>query len=269
MLETTGLHRVRGAETPPSVRSLATFAYQYKRTWRGSVFTSFLYPVFYLAAMGFGLGSLVDRHHRLDGVGYVAFIAPGLLAATAMQVAVGESTYPVMAAIKWVRTYFSMLATPLEVRDVLVGHATWIAVRVTMVSAIFLAVLAAFGTVGSALAVLALPAAVLMGMACAVPMMAFSARQENDAGFAAVYRFGVVPLFLFSGTFFPVTQLPAWLQAIAAATPLYHGVALCRGLVLGHGMTAAAAVLHAGYLAGLTLLGWVAARRSYHRRLVT
>jgi lipooligosaccharide transport system permease protein len=267
--ETQGLHRVRGAETPPSVRALSTFAYQYKRTWRGSLATSFLYPVFYLAAMGLGLGSLVDRHHRLDGVGYVAFIAPGLLAATAMQIAVSESTYPVMAAIKWVKTYFAMLASPLRVGDVLLGHATWIALRLVMVSAIFLGVLAAFGTVPSPLAVLALPAAVLTGMAFAVPMMAFSALQENDTGFTAIYRFGVVPLFLFSGTFFPTSQLPGWLQALASATPLYHGVALCRGLVLGSGLSAAAVVEHVGYLAVMTLLGCVAARRAYRRRLVT
>lgn len=267
--ETAGLHLARGAETPPSLRSLSYFAYQYKRTWRGSVVTSFLYPVLYLTSMGLGLGSLVDRHHRLGGVGYVAFIAPGLLAATAMQIAFGEASYPVMAAIKWIRTYHAMLATPLRVWDVLLGHLTWIGVRLVTVAAIYLAVVAAFGTVGSATAVLALPAAVLTGLAFAAPTMAFSAAQENDSGFSALYRFVVVPLFLFSGTFFPVTQLPGWLQVVAEATPLYHGVNLCRDLVLGRGIGAGGAALSIAYLLAVTLVGVVLAYRSYGRRLVT
>ena len=138
-----------------------------------------------------------------------------------------------MGAIKWMRTYFAMLATPLRVVDVLRGHLGWIAVRLAMVSAIYLAVVAAFGVVHSPLAVLALPAAVATGLAFAAPIAAYSATQERDVAFIAIYRFALIPLFLFSGTFFPVTRLPGWLQPVAYATPLYHGVSLCRGLVLG------------------------------------
>lgn len=267
--ETPGLRLLRGAETPASWRSLSYFAYAYKRTWRGSVVTSFLYPVLYLAAMGLGLGSLVDRHHRVDGVGYVAFIAPGLLAATAMQIAFGEATYPVMAAIKWIRTYHAMLATPLSVRDVLLGHLTWIGVRLMTVSVIYLSVVAAFGTIESPSAVLALPAALLTGLAFAAPTMAYSAVQDKDDGFAALYRFVVVPLFLFSGTFFPVAQLPGWLQAVAEATPLYHGVDLCRSLVLGKGISAESIAGDIAYLAAFVVAGVLMARRSYRRSLVT
>jgi lipooligosaccharide transport system permease protein len=267
--ETPGLHLVRGAETPASWRAISYFAYAYKRTWRGSVVTSFLYPVLYLAAMGLGLGSLVDKHHRLDGVGYVAFIAPGLLAATAMQIAFGEATYPVMAAIKWIRTYHAMLATPLSVRDVLLGHLTWIGMRLVMVATIYLGVVAAFGTVQSPLAVLALPAAILTGLAFAAPTMAYAAGQDNDTGFAALYRFVVVPLFLFSGVFFPIAQLPGWLQVVAQATPLYRGVALCRALVLGQGLTGASIAGDVGYLAALSLAGILVGARVYRRRLVT
>jgi len=240
--------------------------YQYKRTWRGSITTSFLYPVLYLAAMGLALGSLVKN--PVDGVRYRDFIAPGLLASTAMQIGGNESMYPVMAAIKWLRTYFAMLATPLAVLDVLVGHLAWIALRLLMVSSIYLVIMAAFGTVHSILAILAIPAAVLTGLAFAAPIVAFAAGQQNDTGFSTIYRFGLIPLFLFSGTFFPIGQLPGWLQPVAQATPLYHGVALCRGLVLGH-LRVSSAFAHVAYLVALTVVGFVLARRSYQRRLVT
>jgi lipooligosaccharide transport system permease protein len=240
--------------------------YQYKRTWRGSITTSFLYPVLYLAGMGLGLGSLVKHH--VGGVPYLDFIAPGLLASTAMQIGGNDAMYPVMAAIKWLRTYFAMLATPLTVVDVLIGHLAWIAVRLLMVTSIYLAIMAAFGTVHSALAVLAIPVGILTGLAFAAPIAAFAAAQQNDTGFSAIYRFGLIPLFLFSGTFFPIGLLPGWLQPVAQATPLYHGVALCRGLVLGH-LHAAAAGAHLAYLIGLTLVGLALAQRTYRRRLVT
>ena len=259
----------RRMATPPWARALGYWLYQYKRTWRGSITTSFLYPVLYLSAIGVGLGSLVNHHaHTVDGVKYIDFLAPGLMAATAMQIGGNEAMYPVMGAIKWMRTYFAMLATPLGVVDVLVGHLAWIALRLTAVSAIYLAIMALFGTVHSPFALLAIPAGVLTGMAFAAPIAAFAATQMNDAGFSALYRFGLIPLFLFSGTFFPVTQLAGWLQIVAEATPLYHGVALCRALTLGH-LDAGPDLAHGAYLVALTVLGFALARRSFRRRLVT
>jgi len=254
--------------TPLSLRALSYFAYQYKRTWRSSITTSFLFPILYLAAMGVGLGSLVDKHsHTVDGVTYLVFLAPGLLAGTAMQIGANEAMYPIMGAIKWMRTYFAMLATPLRVVDVLRGHMGWIAVRLTIVSSIYLAVMAAFGAVKSPLGILALPAAVATGMAFAVPIAAYSARQERDVGFTTLYRFGLIPLFLFSGTFFPVSQLPAWLQPIAYATPLYHGVYLCRGLVLGE-LSLWHAVASAAYLVVVIAIGYRLALASFKKRLI-
>jgi lipooligosaccharide transport system permease protein len=251
-----------------AVRALAYWAYQYKRTWRSSITTSFLYPVLYLAAMGVGLGSLVDQHaHTVDGVSYLDYLAPGLLAATAMQIGANEAMYPVMGAIKWIRTYFAMLATPLGVDDVLFGHLSWIALRLLAVSSIYVTVMAAFGTVLSPWAVLAVPAAVATGMAFACPIAAFSATQDKDAGFTTLYRFGLIPLFLFSGTFFPVSQLPGWLQPIAYATPLYHGVALCRALVLGQ-LSWWPELGNVAYLVVLAAIGVVLARRTFTRRLV-
>ncbi len=218
--------------------------------------------------MGVGLGSLVDHHVQLvGGVTYLDYVAPGLLAATAMQVAGNESMYPVLAAIKWVGTYLAMLASPLRVVDVLAGHLGWIALRLVFVATTYLAVMAAFGTVRSALAVLALPAAVLTGMAFATPISAFAASQQNDVGFVAIYRFGLIPLFLFSGTFFPVAELPGWLQPVAYATPLFHGVALCRALVLGQAQWWPA-VGDALYLVAFATVGGALAFRTYERRLV-
>lgn len=253
----------------PTLRALEYWGYSYRRTWRGSVVNGLVSPVLFLSAMGVGLGGLVGSRAAapgLQGVSYLAFLAPGLLAANAMQVAVQESTYPVMGAIKWVRTYHAMLATPLRVIDVLIGHLAWIALRILMVSAFFLAVMAAFGTTKSWTAVLALPAGLLTGVAFAAAVAAFAATRENDTGFSMLFRFGVMPLFLFSGTFFPISQLPGWLHAIAYATPLWHGVDLSRSLVLGD-LPVWTTVGHVAYLLAMTVVGGYLASRTYRRRL--
>ncbi|MDQ3464702.1 MAG: ABC transporter permease [Actinomycetota bacterium] len=245
--------------------SIGFWAYQYRRTWRGTVVSSVLTPVLFLAAMGVGLGALVDDGGRLDN-DYLIFLAPGLLAATAMQTGVFESMYPVMGAIKWVRTYHAMLATPLGVGDILLGHLLWVVFRVTSTAAVYLAVIALFGAAPSLTALLALPAATLCGMAFAAPIFAFSAGYESPSGFAALERFVIVPMFLFSGTFFPVSQLPEVLQWVAYATPLYHGVELCRALV-GGTQTALDAVGHIGYLLLWVAGGVLAAFFFFRRRL--
>lgn len=273
MTATVGTGRVGSAwarrpPAPPWLRALGYWLYQYKRTWKGSVTTSFLYPVLYLAAMGLGLGSLVDRHvHSVDSVSYLVFLAPGLLAATTMQIGGTEATYPVMGAIKWQRTYYAMLATPLRLVDVVLGHLGWIAVRLVTVTVIYLGVMAAFGTVLSPWALVAAPAGVLTGLAFATPIAAFAATQQREAAFTTIYRMALVPLFLFSGTFFPVRQLPRWLQDVAYATPLYHGVALCRDLVLGQ-LHPDGDLVHGAYLLALSALGVGAAMVTFRRRLV-
>ncbi len=250
-------------------RALAYWLTSYKRVWRGSLFSGFLSPLLFLAAMGFGLGTLVNGDGGIDGVAYVSFIAPGLLAAQAMQTGVFESTYPVMAAIKWQRQYHAMLAAPLGITDVLLGHLAFVLMRVTITSAAFLLVASLLGAIESWWAVLALPVAVLCGMAHAAPVFAFSALQENDAsgGFNALFRFGVMPMFLFSGTFFPIDQLPGFLQGVAWATPVWHAVDLCRSLSLGTATWDGAAV-HVGYLLLWVAAGFWIAQRTFRRRLV-
>ena len=257
----------RRMATPMWLRAARYWGYQYRRTWRSSVVTSFLIPVLYLAAMGIALGSLIDKHsHGVDGVTYVAFLAPGLLAGTCMQIGTNDATYPVMGAIKWMRTYLAQLAAPLDVYDVLLGHLAWIAARLAIVVSIYLAVMAAFGIVYSPWAVLALPAGILTGIAFAAPVAAFAATQDKDSAFSTLYRFAIIPMFLFSGTFFPVSQLPTWLQAVAYVTPLFHGVALCRDLTLGQ--VGWADLGHVAYLGACVAVGYAAARRTFARRLV-
>jgi lipooligosaccharide transport system permease protein len=254
--------------TPRPVRAFEYWAYQYRKTWRGSMVASFLNPVLFLLAMGLGLGSLVDRSHRtasLAGSPYLVFLAPGLLAATAMQMAGAESTYPVMASVKWVRQYFAMLATPLRTVDVLAGHLLYIAARLTLAVTVFLCVMAAFGATQSWWALLAVPAAVLTGMAFAAPITAWAVTRQSDGAFVPLFRFGLIPMFLFSGTFFPITQLPAGVRPVAYLTPLWHGVALCRSLALGH--LGAGDLVHVSVLVGLVVVGVAAGAVTYRRRL--
>jgi lipooligosaccharide transport system permease protein len=262
----------RPTRTPRAIRSLEYWMYQYKRTWRSTVTSGLISPLLYLAAMGVGLGSLVDKHHSsqtsLGGVSYVAFLAPGMLAAVAMQIASQESTYPVLASIKWVRGYFAMLATPLRVIDVLMGHLLWIAIRLTITVLLFLGVMELFGAGHHWTVLLAVPAAVLTGMAFAVPIAAYAATRDGDAAFAAIFRFVIMPMFLFSGTFFPVTQLPVAFRVVAYATPLWHGVDMCRSLALGTA-SAGRVAMNVAYLSAIVAIGFVAARRTYTRRLAT
>jgi lipooligosaccharide transport system permease protein len=250
------------------------FALRYRRTWRGTLTTSILYPILYLLAMGIGLGHLVDSHlaargglGRLGGVSYVKYIAPGLLVSTAMQWGTNESMYPVMGGLKWLKTYHALLATPIQVEDLVHAHLAWVAARAAGSAAIFLAVLAAFGDLASPLAAASLVVAVLTAVAFAGPVAAFTATQDNDSALSLVYRMCIVPLFLFSGTFFPIAQLPGWVQVLCRATPLYHGVALARALTLGT-FNAGDDLGHLAYLVAMAVLGLVLARRAFERRLV-
>jgi lipooligosaccharide transport system permease protein len=252
----------------PGVLALRATEYwlrSYRATWRGSVVSGFLAPLLYLGSLGFGLGSLVQQ--GVGGVSYVLFVAPGVLAANAMQTAVGEATYPVMGALKWQRQYHAMLAAPLGVADLVLGHLVFIMLRVVVVVVAFVAVGAVLGAFTSWWVLAAIPVAVLCGLAFAAPAMAYSARQENDGGFNLLYRFGVIPMFLFAGTFFPVEQLPWVVRALAWATPLWHGTQLCRELALG-GASPLAAVGHLGYLLLWLVAGIWLALFAMRRRLI-
>ena len=246
-------------------------ALQYRRTYRASIFSSFLSPTLFLAAMGLGLGTYVDQagNEVLGGLSYIEFLAPGLLAATVMQGAAFESTFPIMGGLVWNRVYHAMYATPIEARDIALGNLAWIAFRLAMVGVVFTLVIAVFGAARSPLIVLAIPAAVLTGMAFAGPIMAFSATQRTPEKFNAVFRFGITPLFLFSGTFFPIDNLPEAIRPIAWISPLFHGVELTRGLALGTaGDEPLAMLAHVIVLAAIATAGAAAAVITIRRRLV-
>jgi lipooligosaccharide transport system permease protein len=241
----------------------------YLRTWRGTLIGRFASPLFFLAAMGLGLGGLVDDQvGGIDGVPYLQYVAGGILAMQAMWLAFGESTYPVMTYIRWNQMYAGMLATPLSVAEVLLGHLLYVAFHLATTTAIFVVVAAFFGAFTSPWVLLAVPICVLLGLAFAVPMFAFSAHIENDNAFALLFRFLVTPVMLFSGVFFPIDQLPAFLQPLAWALPLAHGVELVRAVSGGLDLT----VADLGHLVALTAyvgVGWLLARRSFTKRLAS
>jgi lipooligosaccharide transport system permease protein len=247
-------------------RPLEFFLTQYRRMWRGNVVTSVVSPVVYLLALGVGLGVFVDRSANLpSGVSYLEFVAPGLMAATAMQISSFEASWPVLSAIKWDRQYHAMLATPLRIRDVILGHQAYFAFRLILTATVYFVVIAAFGAVESPLGVLAIPVTVLVGLAFTAPLAAWAAHTQTEVSFVAIFRFVILPMFLFSGTFFPISSLPAPLEVLAWFTPLWHGVTLCRDLTLGD--VSPADLAHVAYLLAFIAVGLVAARFTYTRRL--
>ena len=246
-------------------------AVQYRRTFRSSVFTSFLTPLLFLTAMGIGLGGYVNASSTaaLGGVSYLQFLAPGLLVATSMQSAAFEATFPIMSGLVWNKVYHAMYATPITPRDIAIGNLFWIVTRLTLICSVFTFVIVLFGAAASWQIVFAIPAAVLTGMAFAGPIAAFSATQYTPNRFATIFRFGITPLFLLSGTFYPLDNLPAILQALAWLTPLYHGVALTRGLSLGTaGEEPLLMLVHVAVLLAFAIGGSLATIVTIQRRMI-
>jgi lipooligosaccharide transport system permease protein len=253
---------------------LAAYEHQallYRRTWRGSIFGSFAQPVLFLLAMGVGLGAFVDAgagSDALGGVPYLQFLAPGLLAATVMQTASFESTFPVIAGFRWIRRYHAMYATPLTPFAIAFGQIAWTATRATLVGAIFALVIVLFGAARSPLVVLAIPVGTLTALAFAGPIAAYMSTQRDTTAFNAVWRFGITPLFLFSGTFFPIDRLPDAIQPVAWLLPLWHGADLARALALGTvGDNPALHLAHLGILLAVATAGVVAMFVMFDRQL--
>jgi len=243
----------------------------YLRTWKGSIVTSFASPLFYVLAMGVLLGGFVHvSPDQLEGAtSYLAFIVPGLIAAQAMQTAVFETTYPVMGAIKWHKSFYAQLASPLEVRDLANAMLTFTLFRVGSTCGVYFLVMAPFGVFASWWGpVLAWFVTMLTGMAFAVWTFAFSAHARSEASFGLIFRLGLIPLFLFSGAFFPISNLPPGLELIARLTPLWQGVNLTRMLCLDTVDWSTAAV-NAAVLVVVLVPGWWTAVRLLGRRLAT
>jgi lipooligosaccharide transport system permease protein len=252
-------------------RVLEHRALQYRRTFRASIFGSFGIPVLFLTAMGLGLGGYVDRSAdaALHGLTYLQFLAPGLLAATVMQTGSFEATFPILGGLQWNKIFHAMFSTPIRPADIVYGNVAWIAFRLSLVGGVFALAIVLFGANESARVVLAVPSAVLTGLAFATPIMAFTATQRTPDRFATIFRFGVTPLFLFSGTFFPIESLPSYLQPVAWLSPLWHGVELCRMLMLGTiTETPLLGLIHALVLVTIAVLGVAVAMRTVEARLV-
>jgi len=253
------------------LRQLDNLVIIYRRTWKGSVFSSFVSPLFYVLAMGVLLGGFIHQSpQQLEGAtSYVAFIVPGLIAAQAMQTAVGETTYPVMSAIKWQKTFYAQLATPLQTRDLANAMLCWVLFRVGTTCGVYFLVMAPFGVFATWWGpVLAWLVTMLVGLTFGTWVFAFSAHTRDEGSFILIYRLGLVPLFLFSGAFFPISNLGTVGEWVAKCTPLWHAVNLVRMLCLDT-VVASTAVVNLLVLVVLTVVGWALALRSLRARLLT
>jgi lipooligosaccharide transport system permease protein len=242
----------------------------YRRLWRGSVFSTFVIPLLFLLAMGRGIGGLVDqRNVAVAGLSYLHFVTPGLLAGMAMQSSAPAALWPVMAGFKWVGFFNGIVSTPVRAADVFQGYVLWVVIRASAAATAFVAVAALLGGVMSPWAVLAIPAAALCAAAFVAPLAAFAATQSTDIGFGVLIRLVIMPLFLFSGTFFPVSQLPTWLRPVARFSPLWHAVELCRAATTGMVTSWAAVAVHVAVLGAIVTAGCVWGRATFTRKLAS
>jgi lipooligosaccharide transport system permease protein len=243
----------------------------YRRSWRATVVSSFVQPLLMLVAFGIGFGSLIDTSARAalatGGVPYLTYLAPALLAVSAVQTAAFESSYPILSSFKWRRTYEGIAATPITPGQLAGGQLTWIALRLTMSGGVYLLVITLFGAVHGPGVLASWVFAVLCGMAFSAVFVAFSAAQEHEGGaFTAIFRFVVLPMTLFSGTFFPISQLPSAVQPLAWVSPLWHGTELARGAALGD-LQLIPAAGHIAYLLALLVVGVWLSRWQFRVRL--
>lgn len=231
-----------------------------------AIFTSFGNPLIYLFALGVGLASLVPE--GVGDVSYLQFVAPALMATAAMTIAGNETAYPIMMGFKWNPIFFGMNAAPLSGAQIVNGIMLVIAGRMVVTVAIYYGIILLFPVDFGSFSALAIVAATLTGMAIGVVLSTYTSTIEEDRGqMAMLQRFGIMPLFLFSGTFFPLDQLPIYLQPIGWLSPLWHGSELGRVLAYGQPEPLWLTVTHVGYLVSLIVIGLWATRRHFARRL--
>jgi lipooligosaccharide transport system permease protein len=235
------------------------------------LFTAVGSPLVYLYAMGVGLASLVDGNlgdNAVNGVSYLAFLAPALLASSAIAVASEEFTYPIMLGFKWNPTFFGMNASSIQPGQIINGIVISVAVRMLLTCAIFYVFMLVFKAVPGSLGFIAVLVALLTGLAFGALVMAYTATLKDDTGqLAMLQRFVILPMTLFSGTFFPLDVLPPYLRWIGWISPLWHGTELSRVFAYGRPEPIWLSVVHVLYLAALLAIGWVWARRLTLRRL--
>jgi Nod factor-specific ABC transporter NodJ protein len=252
----------------PVLYGLTYWLFRYRRTWRGSIVISVINPLFFMLALGMGLGRLIDARPNslLAGHSYAQFIVPGLLIAAVMQIGFLEAAGPVYQSTRPAGSYRSATMTPMRPADIFHGHLLYWALRAAQNAILFTLVCACFGAVDLVHAAMLVPVAVLVAVAFAAWAAAWAVTVGRPAQLNMVFRFVILPLYMFSGTFFPIEQLPAWLQPVAWLTPLWHGVALARDVALDSA-TLPGTLVHLTYLAAMTVAGVALARRNYRRQL--
>jgi len=228
-------------------------------------------PVLYLISIGLGVGAYIDENTGgmgVDGVSYITFLAPALLATAAIQGAIDESVYPTLEGFKWDKIFFSMNSTPLSGNHIAMGVFFNSVIRVSFTAVIYWFVMLAFGVLDSPRAWLAIFTAIMAGAAFGALMQALAGLLENeDIFFTVLQRFVIMPLFLFSGTFYPLTNMPIFLQWIGWISPLWHATELGRWLTYGHEISSLMLYTHFIFLNSLLLFGVIASRRIFTRRL--
>jgi lipooligosaccharide transport system permease protein len=240
----------------------------YRRNWKATVFSSVGLPVLYLLAMGLGFGTQVRAGSVPGGLTYLAYLAPALLPAGAVQTAAGECTYPILSGFEWSKIFHGITATPVTPGQVVGGQLWWLLGRLLVSGAAYLVVALAIGALTGPGILLSMVFGVLTGLAFGTPLIAFAASVKSSSGngFTVVFRFVVVPMSLFAGTFFPVSQLPAWVRPIAWITPMWHGTELARAAEFGP-LTWGPLLLHVGYLLVLFVGGAALATWRFRVRL--
>lgn len=243
----------------------------YRRNWRATAVSSILQPLLFLLAFGVGFGALVGSGPQAaaatGGVPYLVWLAPALLAMSAAQSAAFDSTYPILSGFKWQRIYLAMSAGPITGAQVGLGVLAWTGIKMFWSGAVYVVVIAIFGGVQGPGIIVSLLAALLTGLAVASLITAFAATVENEGNaFSALFRFVVIPMTLFSGTFFPVDRLPEWVQPVVWFSPLWHGTEVARGAALGTWQLLPT-LGHLAGLVGLLVVGSVLVARLFTRRL--
>ena len=252
---------------PLMLRSAEREAIVWRRIWRSGAFSTFVAPVLMLVALGIGLGELVDQDTgAVGGLDYLAFITPGLMMGSVVQGAAGGSMWPVMAGHRWLGYHHAAVASPMSAADVYGGQVLWIAARGCLQTMVFLGAGVVLGGVSSWWALATVPLAALAALSFAAPLAAFAATQDSDAGFEVILRVVVMPLYLFSGTLFPVDDLPALLGVITRVFPLWHAVEVARAATTGSGEGVAVAG-HLAVLVAYVAAGWWWGMQTFARRL--
>lgn len=242
-------------------------ALAYKHYWMAFV-SGFFEPLFYLVAVGFGVGRFVETiEYQGIELEYVSFLAPGMLAASAFNGALFDGFFSPFFKLNWLKTYDGIITTPINVSDIAVGEVIWALIRGTIYSSGFILVMLALGLIHSLWALLALPAVMISGAALASGAMILTAKTKEISSLEKVMTLIVFPMFLFSGTFFPVSLYPDLLRPIVQLTPLYHSASLLRALTTGH--VTAGQLVDVGYLIAMCVVCSAFTIRFMRRRLIS